>query len=107
LPFVFAAVVDPDDVLVVQARGQVGFPVEAFAKFEVRRVLAGQDLEGVTAGQPGMLRQIDFTHSPGTQLPHDGVSGESLAFCEAIGLRHVSMLLTRRGSAFHQNCGRC
>ncbi|WP_165849627.1 hypothetical protein [Mycobacterium uberis] len=36
LSLVFAAVVDPGDVLVVQTHGHVGFPVRALTKLEVR-----------------------------------------------------------------------
>jgi hypothetical protein len=80
LPFVFTAVVDADDMLVVRARGQVGLPVEALAKFVVRGQLAGQNFEGIAAGQPRVLRQIDLAHAAGPQTPNDGVSSEHLAF---------------------------
>jgi hypothetical protein len=80
LPFVFAAVVDADDVLVVQARGEVGLPVEALPKLEVLGELAGQDLHGVAAGQPWVLRQIHLAHPAGPQTPDDGVSSKHRAF---------------------------
>jgi hypothetical protein len=100
LSLVFAAVVDADDVFVVQARGQVGLSVETLAEFPVRGQIAGQDLEGIAAGQPRMLSQIHMTHPAGSQSPNDGVSGEHLSVFEAFGwtvaVRHVSMLLTPR-----------
>ncbi len=95
LPFVFAAVVDADDVLVVETGGQVGLPVEALAELEVAGQVAGQDLQGVAAGQPGVLRQIHLAHPAGAQTPKDGVSGEHVTFGKAVAVRHVSMLLRR------------
>lgn len=80
LPFVFAAVVDTDDVLVVQAGGEIGLPVEALPKLEVVGELGGQDLQGVTARQPRMLRQIHLAHPAGPQPPDDPESSEQRAF---------------------------
>ena len=85
LPLVFAAVVDADDVLVVQAGGQVGLAIETLAKFRILGQIAGQDLQGVAAGQPGMLGQIHVAHPAGAQPPNDGVSGEHLSFRQTCG----------------------
>jgi hypothetical protein len=87
-------------MFVVQARGQVGLSVEALAEFGIPGQIAGQDLEGIAAGQPRMLSQMHMTHPAGSQSPNDGVSGEYLSVFEAFGwtiaVRHVSMLLTAR-----------
>ena len=80
LPFVFTAVVDADDVFVVQVRGQVGLAIKALAKFAVRGQFAGQNFEGIAAGQPRVLREIHLAHAAGPQPPDDGVSSEHLAF---------------------------
>jgi hypothetical protein len=80
-------------------RLQVGLSVEALPKFVVRGELGGQNLEGIAAGQPRVLRQIHVAHAAAPQTPNDGVPGEHLAFVEALGAavacRHVSMLLRR------------
>jgi hypothetical protein len=54
LALIFAAIVDPDDVLVVQARGQLGLTVKALAEFEIRADIGGQDFQGIAAGQSRM-----------------------------------------------------
>ena len=94
---------DTDDVLVVQARGQFGLTIETLAKFQILGQIAGQDFQGIAAGQPRMLGQIDVTHPAGAQPSNDGVSGEHLSFRQtfavATALRHVSMLLRPRPAA--------
>ena len=72
----FAAVVNTDDVGMPQLRGDVCFPAQPLPVLVVRRQRGRQDLEGVAAGQPWMLRQIDLAHAAGSQPPDDGVSGE-------------------------------
>ncbi|WP_156517098.1 hypothetical protein [Mycobacterium leprae] len=44
-----AVLVDPNDVLIVHARGHVGFLVEALIKLEVPVQVAGQDFDGIVA----------------------------------------------------------
>ena len=72
----FAAVVNTDDVGMPQLRGDVCFPAQPLPVLVVRGQRGRQDLEGVAAGQPWMLRQIDLAHAAGSQPPDDGVSGE-------------------------------
>ena len=99
----FAAIMDTDDVLVLQARGQVRLTIETLAKFQILGQIAGQDFQGIAAGQRRMLGQIDVTHPAGPQPSNDGVSGEHPSFCQtfavASALRHVSMLLRPRPAA--------
>jgi hypothetical protein len=78
---IFTAVVDADDVLVLQVRGEVGLSIKALAKFVVGGQFAGQDFEGIAAGQSWVLRQVYLAHAAGPQPPNDGVSSEDLAFC--------------------------
>jgi hypothetical protein len=51
------------------------------AKFVVGGQFAGQDFEGIAAGQSWVLRQVYLAHAAGPQPPNDGVSSEDLAFC--------------------------
>jgi hypothetical protein len=51
------------------------------AKFVVGGQFAGQDFDGIAAGQSGVLRQVHLAHATGPQPPNDGVSSENLAFC--------------------------
>ena len=37
-----------------------------------------KNLQGLLAGQPGMLDQVDLAHSAGTQQPQNPVPGEGL-----------------------------
>jgi hypothetical protein len=66
---------------VVQVRGQVGFAVEALTKFVVPSEFAGQNFEGIAAGQSRVLRQVYVAHAARPQPPNDGVSSEYLAVC--------------------------
>ena len=81
MPLVFTAVVDADDVLVVQVGGHVGLAVEALAEFVVSGQFAGQNFERVAAGQSRVLCQVHSAHAAAPQPPRDGVPGEHLALC--------------------------
>ena len=71
-----AAVVHRDDVRMPQRGGQIGFAIESFAEFLVGRRPFAQDLQRVTARQPGMLGEVNVGHPAGPQWPQDGVAGE-------------------------------
>ncbi|GAB4718866.1 hypothetical protein MOKP125_35630 [Mycobacterium avium subsp. hominissuis] len=72
----FTAVVDADDVRMPQRRGQIGLPVESFAKLGIDRHRLGEHLDHVAARQPGMQSQVHLGHTAGAQLPQNGVPGE-------------------------------
>ena len=79
-----------DDVGMPQLRGDVCFPAQPLPVLVVGQ-RGRQDLEGVAARQPWMLRQIDLTHAAGAQPPDNGVPGEHVPVVQ----RHASMLQTR------------
>ena len=74
-----AAVVDGDDVGVLEGGDGVGFPDEALPEAGVRGNVGAQDFQGLFAGQAGMLSKIDLAHAAGAELAEDGVSGEGFA----------------------------
>ena len=76
---VIAAVVDGDDVRVVQGRHHLGFLVEPLPVLVIVTDLGAEHLEGVTPGQARMLRQVDLAHATDTEGSLDGVAGEALA----------------------------
>src|SRR5262245_6602703 len=55
-----------DDIRVVERGCGLGLLLEAAQPFRVLRVAFGKELDCDFAIEPGVLRQIDFTHSPGT-----------------------------------------
>jgi hypothetical protein len=77
----FAAIMDTDDVLVLQARGQVRLTIETLAKFQILGQIAGQDFQGIAAGQRRMLGQIHVTHPAGPQPSNDRVSRRPVRRC--------------------------
>jgi hypothetical protein len=62
-----------------QLGGYIRLAVKAFPILVIRGQSGRQNLEGVTARQPRVLRQIDLTHPPGPQQPHDGVPGKEVS----------------------------
>ena len=79
LAFVFAAVVNANDVFVVQTASEVGLPVEALAELQVGGQFVGQDLERVATGQPWVLCQVHLAHAADPQTADDRVSSEDCA----------------------------
>jgi hypothetical protein len=72
----FTAVVDADDVRVVQRGDQFSLPVEPGPKLRICRHRGGQDLQGVVAGQSWMRDQIHLAHAAEAERPEDLISGE-------------------------------
>ena len=72
----FTTIVDADDVRVPQRGGEIGLPVEPFAKLAVRGDGLGEDFDHIAARQPGMQSQIDLGHPAGAQRSQDGVARE-------------------------------
>ena len=64
LTVVFASVVDPDDVGMAQSGGQVGLADEPLPERGVAGYVRAEDLQGLLAGQAGMLDQVDLAHTP-------------------------------------------
>ena len=59
--------VDGDDVRMVQARCCPGFLCETPHAVGIGSNLVGQNLQGDLAIEPGVLRQVHFTHTAGAQ----------------------------------------
>ena len=74
-----AAVVDGDDVGMLEAGDSVGFPDEALTEAGVGGDVRAQDFEGFFAREAGVLDEVDLAHAAGAERAEDGVSGEGLA----------------------------
>ena len=93
----FASVVDADDVGMAQSCGQVGFADEPLPERGVAGDVGAKHLEGILAGQAGMLDQVDLAHSAGAEQPQNPVSGEGLPNPQ----RHGRMLVADVGVLRH------
>lgn len=71
-----AAVIYSYHVGMPQGGGQVGLSDKPLSVFVVGRKLVPQNFESVAAWQAGMLGQIHFAHSAGTQYSNNAVSGK-------------------------------
>src|SRR5262249_14773882 len=60
-----------DDVWVVERRRGLSLLLESPQPFRILRVAFGEELDCDLAIEPGVLRQVDFTHSPGTDWGDD------------------------------------
>src|SRR5262245_40984378 len=65
---------DCDNVRMIERRGGLGLLLEAAKPLRVFRVAFGKELDCDFAIEPGVLRQINFTHSPGTDWGDDLIS---------------------------------
>jgi hypothetical protein len=74
--------------------GQVGFAVEPCAKVGVSRDVGWQNLQCVSARQPGMLSEVDLAHSSGPQQPDNGVPRKGLTATQ----RHGRIVGATRGT---------
>ena len=66
-----AAVVHGDDVVVVQAGGEVGFALKAFAEARVCGGCGRQQLQRVETGEARVVDQVDLAHAAGAKQPFD------------------------------------
>ena len=97
LAVVFTPVMDADDVGMAQSCGQVGFADEPLPERGVAGDVGAKNLEGILAGQAGMLDQVDLAHSAGAEQPQNPVSGERLTDPQ----RHGRMLAVANATPDH------
>jgi hypothetical protein len=71
-----AAIVDGDDVRMIQGNRDLRLPQEASPKVRVAGQLGGEHLQRVVAGQTGMGGQVHRAHAAGAQQPHDSIAGK-------------------------------
>jgi hypothetical protein len=68
-----------DDVGMPEVGGKIGLALEPGTVVRGCRDVGPQQFQGVAAGQPGMLGQVDLAHPAGTDGPQDAVSGKQVA----------------------------
>jgi hypothetical protein len=76
LALLFPPIMDSDDVGMAEACSQVGFADEPFSERGVAGDVGPKNLQGILAGQAGMLDQVHLAHSARTQQPQNPVPGE-------------------------------
>ncbi len=72
------AVVDRDDIRVVELGDQIRLPFEPRPHLLVEEHLPVQQLQRGQARQPRVFRQVDRSHATATQLPLDDITGENV-----------------------------
>ena len=81
-PITIPAVVDRDDVGMVQRGHHLGFLVEPLPIFVVVADAGAEDLQRVLARQAGMLGEVHLAHATAAEDAQDGVVGEEFAVPE-------------------------
>ena len=75
--FMFADVVNSDDVRVVERGSCVGFLLETPQAFRIQGKILSQDFDGHIPAELEVLSSIDLSHSAGTNARHNFVRAES------------------------------
>ena len=76
------------DVGMPKRRGDIGLAIESLSIFVVDRERRGEHLQGVMAGQPRMLGEVNHAHSTFAELTQNCVARVDLA----ISQRHTGIL---------------